>query len=183
MVRLFLSLYTGQGQFHTDSGPVSKLEDFENITEFVYKNSENAQEMRVPMNANLTNTPIPTFGESLLEFQFKASNTDISLFRFYIGGVEGFETPEFFSKGKPPKPEKNLMLLLNELRDQEIKDLNTKLNKSSNPEAVEYSFKNALEFWKNGVDEILMSPVVDVKESDGRQFNTIGALLNYHNNQ
>jgi hypothetical protein len=162
---------------------VSKLEDFENITAFVYKNSENAQEMRVPMDANLTNTPIPTFADSLLEFQFKASNTDISLFRFYIGGVEGYETPEFFSKGKPPKPQKNLTMLLNELRDQEIKDLNARLSNGNNPSAAEYSYKNALEFWQNGIDKILRSPVVDVKDSDGRQFNTIGALLDYHNNQ
>ena len=183
LVRLFLSLYTGQGQFYTEKGPVSKLEDFENITAFVYKNSENAQEMRVPMDANLTNTPIPTFADSLLEFQFKASNTDISLFRFYIGGVEGYETPEFFSKGKPPKPQKNLTMLLNELRDQEIKDLNARLSNGNNPSAAEYSYKNALEFWQNGIDKILRSPVVDVKDSDGRQFNTIGALLDYHNNQ
>ncbi|MEL0238351.1 MAG: tubulin-like doman-containing protein [Gammaproteobacteria bacterium] len=182
LVRLFLSLYTGQGQFKTETGPVAKLEDFANITSFVYKNSENAPEMIVPMESNLTNTPIPTFADSLLEFQFKASNNEIALFRFYIGGKEGYETPDFFSKGKPPKPHKSFVLLLNELRQQEIDNLNKKLNKSNNPRES-YSYEKALEFWKQTIDEILNSPVVDVKQVDGKQFNTVGELIDYHNNQ
>lgn len=184
LVRLFLSLYTGQGEFHTNSGPVNNLEDFENITYYIYKNSENSPEMKVPLVENLSNTPLPTFGDSLLEFQFKASNTEISLFRFYIGGVEGYETPEFFTKGKPPKPKKTFVMLLNELREKEIKDLTKKLENKDNPSPVNYSYNQALNFWKNDVDVILKSPVVDVKDTaDGKQFNTIDALLKYQENK
>ena len=50
------------------------------------------------MIENLTNTPIPTFADSLLKFQFSASNSEISLFRYFIGGVEGSETPKFFKE-------------------------------------------------------------------------------------
>ena len=178
---MFLSLYTGQGQFHTDSGPVKKLEDFNNITSFVYKSSENAEEMRDPMVENLTNSPIPTFADSLLKFQFSVSNSEISLFRYFIGGVEGNEVPKFFKQGKPPKPDKAFNLLLNDLREKEIKDLTKKLDKGDNPRAVIYGYKQGLDFWKNDIDYILESPVVEEEEADGTTFNSIGALINFHN--
>ena len=182
LVRLFLSLYTGQGQFHTDNGPVKKLEDFDNVTSFVYKSSENAEEMRVPMIENLTNTSIPTFADSLLKFQFSASNSEISLFRYFIGGVEGSETPKFFKEGKPPKPDKSFTLLLNDLREKEIKDLKKKLDKKDNPQAVLHGYKQGLDFWEKDINYILESPVIEEEEADGTTFNTIGALINFHSN-
>ena len=179
LVRLFLSLYTGKGQFHTDNGPVKKLEDFQNITSFVYKSSENAEEMKILMKENLSNTPIPTFGDSLLEFQFKASNSEISLFRDFIGRRTATSVPTFFKEGKPPKPHKSFTLLLNDLRDEEIKDLTKKLDKEGNPNAVKYRYKQALDFWKN-IDVILDAPVVEEEQADGINFNTVGALINFH---
>ena len=100
------------------------------------------------------NTPLPTFGDSLLEFQFNASDNEISLFRDFIGRVANKETPTFFKEGKPPKPHKSFTLLLNDLRDKEIKDLTKKLDKEGNPNAVIYRFNKALDFWKN-IDHIL----------------------------
>ena len=180
LVRLFLSLYTGKGQFHTEKGPVKKLEDFENLTSFVYKSSENAEEMKILMEENLSNTPIPTFGDSLLEFQFNASNSEIALYREFIGGNAATAVPSFLKKGKPPKPHKSFTLLLNDLRDKEIKDLTKKLDKEGNPNAAIHGYKQALDFWNN-IDYILESPVVEEEEADGANFNTIGGLISLNN--
>ena len=132
------------------------------------------------MEENLSNTPIPTFGDSLLEFQFNASNSEIALYREFIGGNAATAVPSFFKKGKPPKPHKSFTLLLNDLRDKEIKDLTKKLDKEGNPNAAIHGYKQALDFWNN-VDYLLESPVVEEEEADGANFNTIGGLISLNN--
>lgn len=57
--------------------------------------------------------------------------------------------------------------------------LTKKLDKEGNPNAVVYRFNKALDFWKN-IDHILESPVVEEEAADGANFNTVGALINYH---
>ena len=71
-------------------------------------------------------------------------------------------------------------LLLNDLRDKEIKDLTKKLDKEGNPNAAIQGYKQALDFWNN-VDYLLESPVVEEEEADGANFNTIGGLISLNN--
>jgi len=183
LVRLFLSLYTGQGKFHTSDGPVKNIDDFSKIKSFVYKHSDSAEEMKINMIENLTDTAIPSFSDSLLDFQFDADNSSITLFRFFIGSIEDQEVPEWFTQGRPPKPEKTFLLMINELRDREIKSLTKKLEKPDLPSGVKNNYNDALNFWKEKVGYILKAPVVDVKVSEGENvtgFNSIGSLVEFH---
>ncbi len=87
---------------------------------------------------------------------------------------------------KPPRapntPDKSFTLLLNDLREKEIKDLKKKLDKKDNPKAVLHGYKQGLDFWENDINYILESPVIEEEEADGTTFNSIGALINFHSN-
>jgi hypothetical protein len=183
LIRLFLSLYTGQGEFHTKNGPVKQLSDFKEIESFVYKHSENAEEMKINMIESLTDTCLPSFSDSLLNYQFEADNASVTRYRYFIGAVENQEVPTWFTQGRPPEPVKAFELLINELKEQEIKTLTKKLESPDLPAGVKNTYKQGLFFWKEQVDSILKSPVVDVNATDGDEmtgFNTIGSLVDYH---
>jgi hypothetical protein len=97
--------------------------------------------------------------------------------------VENQEVPTWFTQGRPPKPAKAFELLINELKEQEITTLTKKLESPDLPAGVKNTYKQGLFFWKEQIDSILKSPVVDVNATDGDEmtgFNTIGSLVDYH---
>ena len=126
---------------------------------------------------------LPSFSDSLLNYQFEADNASVTRYRYFIGAVENQEVPTWFTQGRPPKPAKAFELLINELKEQEIKTLTKKLESPDLPAGVKNTYKQGLFFWKEQIDSILKSPVVDVNATDGDEmtgFNTIGSLVDYH---
>ena len=127
-VRLFLSLYTGQGEFRNGKKAIKSLEEFKEIDNFVFKESKDAPELVIPMIENLTDICIPTFADSLLKFQFDADMGDLIIYSKFNGTA--MSDPVWLKEGKPPKPKKQFNFLINEIREQEIKKIKKDLSKA-----------------------------------------------------
>ena len=106
-VRLFLSLYTGQGEFRNGKKSIKSIEDFKEIDNFVFKESKDAPELVIPMIENLTDICIPTFADSLLKFQFDADMGDLIIYSKFNGTA--MSDPVWLKEGKPPKPKLSLI--------------------------------------------------------------------------
>ncbi len=176
-VRLFLSLYTGQGEFRNGKKSIKSIEDFKEIDNFVFKESKDAPELVIPMIENLTDICIPTFADSLLKFQFDADMGDLIIYSKFNGTA--MSDPVWLKEGKPPKPKKQFNFLINEIREQEIKKIKKDLSKDL-PSNVILQNERALDFWENKLDKILNSSIVP-EEASGNQFNTLQQLVDFTN--
>ena len=170
LTRVLLSLYLNKGNFFSDSGLI-KDSDFKNTTKFIYKHSENAPELTIPMQKNLTTNPIPTFMQDFLKFQLTANNDEVVLLS-QMRGKSGEELPKELSEGEAPKPSNQFKSLIS-IKDKEITKIKNKIEKADGASFVG-ELKENLKFWQETLPLVLASPIT-IKEN--ARYKTLNDLI------
>ena len=152
LTRLFLSVYLGKGSFRTDDDVVADS-DFKKVTKFVYKDSESAEELAIPLSKSTVGNPLPTFMKDFLQFQLTASDDQITELKKMRGQGE-IEIPEEIQNEKP-EPSSHFTFITGTLMKKEIQSLNKKIEKFKEDKSIVKELKEYLNFWEEVLPKVL----------------------------
>ena len=171
LTRVLLAIYLDKGKFYSDKGLIDNS-DYKSATKFIYKHSENALELTIPLKQNLTENPFPNFMRDFLTFQLEASNDEVVLVS-QMRGKSGEEIPIELSEGTPPSPSNQFQNLIGPIRDKQINFIENKIENADGASWVS-ELKDNLNFWKITIPAILDNPITN---QSGAKFKTLNDLI------